>query len=130
MPGLCAHAVEPTPNGWKRSKIEVAFVGEMRVREQRNVDERVAVGHEVSMMPQMRLHDRERTIAFLHPVFERMLLQIAAALHQREPEIRRAEIGLEAVLLEEHPLQRFGLVETVLGSERGAAAQVPQDRVR
>src|ERR1044072_8588337 len=98
MPGLCAYAVEPTPNGWKRSKIEDRFGGEMRVREQRNVDERVAVGHEVSMMPQMRLHDGERAIAFLHPVFQRMLLQIAAALPQCEPEIRRAEIGLEAGL--------------------------------
>ena len=54
----------------------------------------------------MLLHHAERVIALLHPVFERVLLQFAPALDQREPEIRRAEIGLEAVLLEEHPLQR------------------------
>src|ERR1700722_17839201 len=41
--------------------------------------------------------------------------------------MRGAEIGLEAVLLEEHPLQRLGAVEPVVGREIGAAGEIPQD---
>src|SRR2546423_11917105 len=49
---------------------------------------------------------------------------------QSQPEIGGAEIGLEAVLLEEHPLQRLGAIDAVLGRKRGAAGDVPQDGVR
>ena len=38
-------------------------------------------------------------------------------------------IGLEAVLLEEHPLQRFGAVDAVLRRQRRAAGDVPEDGV-
>ena len=59
----------------------------------------------------------------------RVLLQLAAALDQRQPEIGGADVGLEAVLLEEHPLQRLGAVDAVLGRERRAAGDVPEDRI-
>jgi hypothetical protein len=59
-----------------------------------------------------------------------VLLQLAPALDQSEPEIGSPEIWLQAVLLEEHPLQRFGPVDAVLGRQRGAAGDVPEDRIR
>ena len=77
----------------------------------------------------MLFHHRERLIALLHPVLERMLLQLASALDQGEPEPGLAEIGLERMLLEEHPLQCLGAVDAVLRRERGAAGDVPEDRV-
>jgi hypothetical protein len=81
-------------------------------------------------MLEVILHHGERAVTFLHPVLERVLLQLAAALDQREPEIGRADIGLDAVLLEEHPLQRFGAIDAVLGPQRRATHEVPEDRVR
>src|SRR6202035_5535524 len=69
------------------------------------------------------------SMAFFHPVFESVLLQIAAALDQSEPEIRRADIRLETVLLEEHPLHRLGAVDAVLGRQRRAAGDVPEDGI-
>ena len=56
-----------------------------------------------------------------------MHLQLAAALDEPEPEMRGAEIGLEAVLLEEHPLQRLGAVEPIDRREIGAAGEIPQN---
>jgi hypothetical protein len=78
---------------------------------------------------QVFLHHPERPVAFLHPIIERVTLQFASALDQRQPEIGGAEIGLEAVLLEEHPLQRLGAIDAVLRRERGAARDVPEDCV-
>ena len=78
----------------------------------------------------MHFHDAERAIAVLHPVFERVALQVAAAFDQREPEIRGADIRLQAVLLEEHPLHRFGAMDPVFRRQRGSAGDVPEDGVR
>src|SRR5262245_21325172 len=82
------------------------------------------------MPAQVLLHHAERAVAFFHPVLERVLLQLAAALDQGEPEVRRPDVGLDRVLLEEHPLQRLGAVEAVLRPQRRAAGEVPEDRVR
>jgi len=60
-------------------------------------------------------------MAFFHPVVDGVALQFAAALDQGQPEIRRAQVGLQAVLFEEHPLQRVGPVDAVLRGERRAA---------
>ena len=58
-----------------------------------------------------------------------MGLQVAAALDQRQPEIGGADIRLQRVLFEEHPLQRLGALDPRFRRERRAAADVPEDRV-
>ena len=97
---------------------------------ERDVGDRIVAGGEEVMAREMLLHDAERLIALLHPVLERVRLQFAPAAYQREPEPRGAEIGLERMLLEEHPLQRGRTVDAVLGRKLRAARDVPEDRVR
>ena len=80
-------------------------------------------------MRQVHFHDAEGAIAVFHPVLERVLLQIAPALDQRQPEIGGADIGLQAVLLEEHPLHGFGPFDAVFRRQHRAAGDVPQDGV-
>ena len=96
----------------------------------RDVGDGIAVGREEAMMLEVILHHGERAVAFLHPILERVLLQLASALHQREPEIGGADIGLDAVLLEEHPLQRFGAIDAIVGPKLRSARHVPEDRIR
>jgi hypothetical protein len=69
-------------------------------------------------------------MALLHPVLKRVGLQFAAALDQREPEERGADVRLQAVLLEEHPLHRFGAENLVVRHQRRAVRQIPEDRIR
>jgi hypothetical protein len=59
-----------------------------------------------------------------------VLLQVAPALDQCEPEIGRTDIRLQAVLLEEHPLHGLGPLDAVLRRQRRAAGEVPDDGVR
>ena len=82
---------------------------------EREIGDRVAIGRKIAVMLEVLFHHAERSIAFLHPVFERVLLQVAAALDQSQPEIGGADMGLDAVLLEEHPLQRLGAIDSVFG---------------
>ncbi len=72
----------------------------------------------------------ERARAFFHPVVERVLLQFAAALDQAEPEIGRADIRHDRVLLEEHPLQNAGRARSASRRRDAAFGQKPQDRIR
>ena len=66
---------------------------EVGVGIKRDVGDAVTIAHEIAMVLEMILHHGERAVTFLHPVLERVLLQLAAALDQRQPEIRRADIG-------------------------------------
>src|SRR5262249_6590545 len=52
------------------------------------------------------------------------------ALHQRQPKIGGTDIGLDAVLLEEHPLQRFGAVEAISWPQPRVAGEMPENRIR
>ena len=58
-----------------------------------------------------------------------MSLEVAAAPHQRQPEIGRADVRLQRVLLEEHPLQRVGAIDAVLRRERRADGDIPENGV-
>ena len=95
----------------------------------RDIGDAIAIGHEVAMVLEVMLHHGKRAVAFLDPVLERVLLQLAAAFDQREPEIGGADVGLDAVLFEKHPLQRFGAIDPVLGPQRRSARQVPEDGI-
>ena len=77
----------------------------------------------------MVFHHLKRGIAALHPVFQRVGLQVAAALDQRQPEIGGADIGLQRVLFEEHPLQRFGALDPQFRRQRRAAGDIPEDGI-
>ncbi len=77
----------------------------------------------------MCLHHAERGIAFLMPFADEMALLVELRFRRiGEPEPRHGDIGLVAVLLEEHPLQRLGAMPFVGGHEMGAFGEIPQDR--
>src|SRR5215208_3275023 len=111
MAWLSRDAVEPSADGGKCCQIKVATMGKVRIGVERDVGDGVAARGKIAMSFEVVFHNLERAIAFLHPVIERVLLQFAPAFDKPEPEIGRAEVRLEAVLLEEHPLQRFGTVD-------------------
>src|SRR5262245_3508976 len=130
MPRLGRDALEPAADLGKAREVVVAGMREMGVGVKRDVGDGVAIFHEIAMVLEVMLHHRKRAVALLHPVLERVLLQLAAALDQREPEVGSAHVGLDAVLLEEHPLQRFGAIESMFGPQPCMASQVPEDCVR
>src|SRR6266568_864931 len=130
MPGFRRDALEPAPDRWKHRKIIVAKVRDVRIGIERDVGDRIAIRDDVAMLLEMALHHAERAIALLPPILERMLLQLAYASHQRQPEIGGTDIGLDAVLLEEHPLQRFRAVEAIMRPQPCVAGEMPKDRIR
>src|SRR5262245_19156993 len=127
---LGRYALEPGADLGKSHEVVIARMRKVGVGIERDVGDAVAFADEIAMVLEVILHHGERAVTFLHPVLERVLLQLAAALDQREPEIGGADIGLDTVLLEEHPLQRLGAIDAVLGPQRRAAHEVPEDRVR
>ena len=83
----------------------------MREGVERDVRNCVAAGSEEAMVFEMLLHHAQRLIALLHPLLDGMHLQLAPAFDEHKPEMRGTNIRLKAVLLKEHPLQRFGAIE-------------------
>ena len=130
MAGLGLDAGEPVAHRRKSREVVIALVRQVGVGVERDVGDGIAVGGEEAPRRQMLLHHPQRAVAFFHPVFQRVALQIAAALDQRQPEIGGADIGLQAVLLEEHPLQHFGAFGAVVGHQRRVPRDVPEDGVR
>src|SRR6516164_7525924 len=114
---LRRHALEPGTDLRKGREVVIARMREVGVGIERDVGDAVTIAHKIAMVLEMIVHHGERAVTFLHPILERVLLQLAAALDQRQPEIGGADIGLDAVLLEEHPLQRFGAIDAVLGPQ-------------
>ena len=74
-------------------------------------------------------HHLQRGVTALHPVLQRVGLQVAATLDQRQPEIGRADVGLERVLFEEHPLQRLGAFDSRFRGQRRTDGDVPENGV-
>jgi hypothetical protein len=127
--GLFDDAIEPGADCRKRRQVVIAFRGNMGIGVERDVGDRVMASDKEIVHRKVLLHYAECAIAFLHPVFERVLLQFTTAFDQRQPEIGGAEIGLEAVLFKKHPLQRFGPTDAIFGCERGAAGDVPKNSI-
>src|SRR5262245_36981062 len=130
MPWLGRDALEPVADRREGGKDVVAVVRKVRIGVERDVGDGVAIGDKIPMALEMALHHAERTIAFLHPILERMLLQLTPAPDQHQPEIGGADIELDALLLEEHRLQRFGTVIAVLRTQPRSTGEMPQDRIR
>src|SRR5262245_58676087 len=130
MPWLGGDTLEPVPDRREGGKVVVAMMREVRVGIERDVSDRVAIGDKIPMAFEMALHHAERAIAFLHPILEGMLLQLAPAPHQHQPEIGGADIRLDAVLLEEHPLHRLRAIIAVFRAQPRSAGEMPEDRIR
>jgi len=71
----------------------------------------------------------ERAKPSFHPVLERVLLQLASALDQREPEIGRAN-WVRGYAAENIHCSARARIDAVRGPQRRSADQVPEDRVR
>src|SRR5712691_1342547 len=95
---LVDDALEPGEDGRKRGQIVVALVRDVRIGVERYVGDGVAVGREEVVGLQVRLHHADRLVAFLHPVLDGVVLQLAPALDQGEPEPRGADVRLKGVL--------------------------------
>src|SRR5215510_12925662 len=130
IPWLVRDAREPSSNRRKPAEIKIRLVGDMSVSVQRDIGDREMVCDEKPMPSQMAFHDTECAIAVFHPVFERMALQFAAALDQREPEVGCADVWLQAVLYEEHPLQCFSSGDSIFWRQRRAAGDIPKNCIR
>src|SRR3954451_19491353 len=83
---LFGHPCEPRVDGLKGREVVVAKMSEMRISVECDVGDGVAIGGKVPVPLEVILHHLESAVAFLHPIVERVLLQFAAALAQREPE--------------------------------------------
>src|SRR6185369_2023751 len=127
MAGLIDDTIEPGTDRREFVEREIALVRKMRITIQRYVGDRVVAGGEEVVRREMLRHHAEGLVALLHPVLERVHLQLASAFDQGEPEEGGPEIRLQTVLLEEHPLQRRGAIDAILRRERRAARDVPED---
>ena len=88
---------------------------------ERDVGDGVAVGGEEIVLGEMLLHHAERAVALLHPVLQRVLLQLAPALDQRQPEIGGAEVGLEACCSKNIHCSISARSTRIVGQQRRAA---------
>ena len=79
MAGLRRDAGEPVAQRRKTRKVVIALMRQVGVGVERDVGDGIAVGGEEAPRRQMLLHHPERAVALFHPIFQRVLLQFAAA---------------------------------------------------
>src|SRR5215469_13461938 len=128
MTRLLSHSLEPAAHGWKAGEIKAALVGDMREGIKGNVGDGVAAGGKEAVIFKVLFHHTQSLVALLHPLLDGMHLQFAPALDEHQPEMGGAQIWLEAVLLEEHPLQHFTALEPVVRHKPRTSGEVPKDR--
>src|SRR5476649_147541 len=109
-------------------QVEVALVRDVRVAIERDVGQAVARAHEEFTRLEMALHYFERGVALLDQVGQIGFLLGRELVEEMPPEAHHGDIGLVAVLLEEHPLQRLGARHPVGRCERRALGEIPEDR--
>ncbi len=110
-------------------QLEAALAGRVCVGIQRDVGNGIGIGDEKRALRQMLLHDGER----LRPALVQARQLTATCMLSRQHRAnksRHGNVGLVAVLLEEHPLQDLGAGPLVLWPEGRAFGQIEQDRVR
>src|SRR5712691_1169328 len=122
-------AVEPRPYRRVPPEVEAALVGDVRVRVEGDVRDRVAVADEELSAVEVLVERRERAVARAP-----LRLQISGVfltlVEDQDPEARDLEVRLDLVLLEEHPLEDACALERVAGKVRRAVREVPENRVR
>ena len=101
----------------------------MGVSIQRDIGDRELAGGKILVGLEVVFHHLQGGVAALHPIFQSMDLQVAAALDQRQPKIGGADIRLKCVLFEEHPLQGLGAFDPRFRCQRRAAGDIPEDGV-
>ena len=103
----------------------------MRVGVKRDVGERVFPADEPIVLLQVAFHDAQSGIAFGVPFGDQMFF-LAQFVFGREdhPIARHRDIGLVAVLFEEHPLQHLRAGKAVRRNQRRTFGQIPDDGVR
>src|ERR1700724_80042 len=92
---LAGHPLEPGADLRETGQVEVALMRHVRIGVERDVGDGVAVRREETMAPEVLFHDAERLVAALHPILERVPLQLPAALDSGAPEARGAQVWLE-----------------------------------
>lgn len=97
MPGLRADALQPGADGGIPGEVETAFVGDVRVRVERDVGDRVRVSDEKSALAEVLLHDVERCVTELLLLLEEGAPLVVQKV-KLDPETRRGDVGLVAVL--------------------------------
>jgi hypothetical protein len=122
-------ALEPCTDRRVRLQVEAALVRDVCVGVERNVGDRHPVADEPVAPGDVLLHPGERAISLLEPAVQLVLHALRPA-RVGEPEPGDRDRGLVLVLLEEHPLEHLGPLEPVVGNERRALAEVPEDRPR
>ncbi len=121
--------LQPCPDRREGRQVEVAAVGDVGVAVERDVGDGELLGGEVGVPLEVIFHHLQRSVAALHPVLQRVRLQVAPALDQRQPEIGGADVRLQRVLFEEHPLQRLGALDPRFRRQRRADRDIPEDSV-
>jgi len=126
---LSRHTREPGGDVGVARHVEAAFRRAMRVAVERDVGDGVTPAREPVMRLQMGLHDGQRGVAFLVPFADEMALLVEFSFRRiGEPEACHRDVGLVAVLFEEHPLMRLGAAPAFRGHQLGVLGKVPQDR--
>ena len=82
MVGLCLDPCEPGADRGKRGKVEVAFMRQVGVGIEGDIGDAVTIGHKIVMVLEVTFHHSERPIAFLQPIFDCVLLQLAAQIER------------------------------------------------
>lgn len=125
---LRANPLEPRAHGDKRREIEPALVRHVRVSIESDVGDRVLVGDEERALRKVALHHAERFVP--EPRF--LLEELPSIFGEREvlePEARRGDVRLVAVLLEKEPFEHLGALPACFREERRSLGQVHQDGV-
>src|SRR3569623_447387 len=115
---LVFNALEPIADRGKFAQAEIAPPRAAGAAVHRDVRDGKGTRHKIVVRLEMSFDHVECAVAALHPVFQRMHLQVASAAHPREPEIGRADAWLQRVLVEEHPLQGFDTLHDTFSHQR------------
>ncbi len=123
--GLSTTAADPGPDGRELGEVEAAFVGTVRVDEERQVSEAQPTADEVVPRRQMLLHHAERALSSSQQIRQTRIISFPL---EHSDEARDRDGRLVVVLLEEHPLQHLCAAESVVRDQPRAFAEVPEDR--
>src|SRR4051812_7777183 len=104
--GLRFYPRDPLADSGKTTQVEAALVRAMRIGKERDVRDRVLAARKPLVRLEVAFHDTERGIAGRDFRFERR--PALRGIAQVPDDVARGcDVGLVAVLLEKHPLQRL-----------------------
>ena len=126
---LRGDACNPCPDIRVRRQAEAAFLGDVRVRIQRDVSKAVALRHEKLVTLEPPLEHAQRRMA-LGQLLGQQVAELRRGLAQRcEPETGGAEIRFEVVLFEAQPLPHARALEFFIRDQVRVLGQKLDDGV-